>query len=309
MANQNFITTYKTRGQTVSLTEGVRLRAEFRDSSGAVADLDAFPSITLIQPSGNVVLGPTSSGVSKIGTGLYEFLYTVGLNGANLGVWIDRWSGTLNGFTVFGEFNFVVNESQIPRVNVDGYEQLGDDTGFHYSQAAIHNINLLLKGLRARLNSSGKAASKDAYGNDIYIDCDVFSINQLVSFLAVALSRFNQMPHQTNFDFSDDEFCKIYSDILIQGGALMALSSQALIERGREYALSDNGISVTIPALSEMLSTQWNGELTNYQETLKQIKGSMKSSPISLGLISIQTSGVRSGIMTAAKSFRARQIF
>lgn len=309
MANLNPIVTYRTRGQTINLTEGVRLRAQFRDASGAPSDLDSFPSVTLIQPSGNVVLGPTSAGVSKIGTGLYEFLYAVGMNGSNLGVWIDRWSGSIGGFSVFGEFNFVVNESQIPRVNVDGYEQLGDDPGFHYSQAAIHNLNILLAGLKARLNSSGKAASKDAYGNDIYIDCDVFSIRQLVSFLAVSLSRFNQMPHQTDFSFDDDEFCRVYADIIVQGGAMMALSSQALIERGREYSISDNGITVAIPTLSEMLNTQWNTEITNYQETLKQIKGSMKPSSIAMGSISIQTAGLRNPILGAMRHRRERQIF
>ena len=100
MANLNPIVTYRTRGQTINLTEGVRLRAQFRDASGAPSDLDSFPSVTLIQPSGNVVLGPTSAGVSKIGTGLYEFLYAVGMNGSNLGVWIDRWSGSIGGFSV-----------------------------------------------------------------------------------------------------------------------------------------------------------------------------------------------------------------
>lgn len=309
MANQNYLITYKSRGQTINLTEGVRLRAQFNDASGAPVDLDSFPSVTLIQPSGNVVLGPTSAGVSKISTGLYEFLYQVGLNGANLGVWIDRWTGSIGGYNVYGEFNFVVNESQIPRVNVDGYEQLGDDTGFHYSQKAIHNINILLKGLRARLNSSGKAASKDQYGNDTYIDCDVFSVSQLVSFIAVALSDFNQYPHQTAFTFDDDDFINIYTSILVEGATIYALSSQALIERGREYTFSDNSISVAIPTLSELLSSEFSTILSAYQLRVVACKGSMKPVGIGLGSISIQSGSARSGLLNAAKSFRQRQLF
>jgi hypothetical protein len=309
MANSNVIITYFSRGQTINPGQGIQLRAQFRDSNGDPVDLDSFPSITLQQPSGNISLGPTSSGISKISTGLYEYLFPVSISPSVYGVWVDRWQGNLNGLSVFGEFNFVVADSQIPRTNSDGYVALGDDPGFHYSQPAIHNINLLLHTLKARLNSSGMAKSKDQYGNDTYINCDVFSMNQLVSFLASSLSSFNQIPHTTSFDFSDDQFISIYMDILVQGAALMALSSQALIERGREYSVSDNGITVAIPTLSEMLNTQWSGEMTAYNERLKAIKGSMKPSPVSMGLISIQTAGLRNPLLSQLRHRRAKQIF
>lgn len=308
MANSNIITTYFPRGQTLNPGQGVQLRALFRDSNGDPTDLDSFPSITLTSPSGTVILGPTSVGISKISTGLYEYLFPISISPSVYGIWSDRWQGNLDGISVFGEFNFVVEDTQLPRVNSDGYEQIGDDPGFHYSQSAIHNINLLLHTLKARLNSSGYAKSKDQYGNDTYVPCDVFSINQLVSFLAAALSDFNQFPHQTSFDFSDDQFINIYMEVLVQGATIYALSSQALIERGREYNISDNGVTIAIPTLSELLNTQYQTEVTNHQEKLKQIKGSMKSSPLGMGSISIQTAGLRNPILSQLRHRRERQI-
>lgn len=299
------MTTYRSRSETVAQTETVQLRAQFKGPDGMVSDLDAFPTISLIQPSGNVALTPTSSGVYRLSTGLYGYDYTIGING-NIGIWTDVWSGTLDGFTVMGSFNFVVINTQLPHINSDGYEALGDDVGFNYSQVAIHNINIMLKTLRARLNSSGKAKAKDANGNTIYIDCDIFSVDMLVTFLANAITDFNQIPHITFFTFENSDILQQFHDIIVQGAVLMALSSKALIERGREFQITDNGLNFTPPTVSEMLNTQWSAELANHTERLKMIKGNLKPSPISLGLISI--SSARNPVISQLRHRRARQI-
>jgi hypothetical protein len=117
-----------------------------------------------------------------------------------------------------------------------------------------------LKSLRARLNSSGKHRTTDEYGNVIYKDCDVYEIDDLVSFVAQALSMFNEIPHFTAFTFEDTPIIETFHDVLVQGATLIALSSQALIERGREFQIQDNGIGFTPPTISELLNTQWSTE-------------------------------------------------
>lgn len=278
----------KTRGQIVMPTETVQIQAQFRGFDGYAKDLSVFPDVSIIEPSGNVILGPTKMGVFRLATGLYGFDYAVGIN-ASIGVYTDVWQGIIDGYVTTGTFNFVVHNTQMPMVNSDGYAHLGDDPGFNFSQTAIKNINKLLKALKARLNSAGKAKTKDQFGNDIFIDCDIYSLDTLVTFLCNALTDFNQIPHFTFFTFDDTPIIEQFFEAILQGAVIYALASKALIERGREFSVSDNGISFVPPTVSELLNTQWNTELTNHFDKLKLIKASMKPAPSSLGVFSTST--------------------
>lgn len=299
------MTTFRNRGEIVQQTEGVYLHTQFRGSDGQPADLDSFPLITIAQPSGNIMLGPTSTGVYHIGTGLYGYDLITNIN-SNIGVYTDYWEGTLDGYTTTGERNFVVYNTQMPGINSDGYESLGDDVGFNYSPTAIHNVNKILKVLRVRLNSSGKARSKDAFGNEIYIDCDIYSVDQLATAAASSITSFNQIPHFTSFTFEDAAFVDQFLDILVQGATLIALSSKALIERGREFQVSDNGLQFTPPTVSELLNSQWSAEATQYMEKVKLIKASMKTIPLGLGSLTVTVS--RNPLVSMLRHRRARQI-
>jgi len=295
----------RSRGQTVGHTETVQLRALFRGADGNPADLDALPTVTIEEPSGNVVIGPTNAGVYRVSTGLYGYDFAVGFNAA-LGVWNDIWDGVMNGYRVSGSFNFVVQNTQMPAVNTDGYEHLGDDPGFNYSQIAIHNINLLIKTLRARLDSRGKVKSTDQWGNDVYVDCDIYNIDSLVSFIANSLSLFNEIPHFTFFTFEDTEIIAQFHDVIVQGATLMALSSKALLERGREFQINDQGIQFTPPGVSDLMQTEWAAELANHFEKVKLIKFNMKPGPIGLGTLTISTA--RHPALARLRHLRARQI-
>ena len=130
----------RSRGETAMVTDIIQLRAQFVGPDGNPVDLDAFPTIRIIQPSGNAIFGPTSLGVFRDAVGLYGFDYEVPFNGP-LGVWTDMWTGALNGFSVSSTFNFVIQNTQMPAINTDGYHHLGDDPGFNYTQNEIFNIN------------------------------------------------------------------------------------------------------------------------------------------------------------------------
>ncbi len=273
------------RSQVIMPGDSVTLRARFNGSDGNPIDTDVVPSVTIIQPSGGVVLGPTSAGVFRENVGIYGFTYDIGLM-PDIGVWRDVWQGTVAGFSVFSEFTFQVNTTQLPAINSDGYKHLGDDPGFNYSQNAICNINNLMKTLRARLNSSGKHRDTDEFGNVIYTDCDIFSTDDLVTFLANSITEFNQIPHFTLFTFEDTPIIENFHAILVQGAVLMALSSQALIERGREFQITDNGINFTPPTISELLNSQWAKEADMWYDRVKLIKHNMKPAPLGLSVFS-----------------------
>lgn len=295
----------KPRSQIIMPTDTVRLDVVFKDGYGSPNDLDAFPSLTIVQPSGNVVLGPTSAGVFRTGVGTYGYDLQIGFQGP-VGVWRDIWQGTVGGTPSYLEQMFVVYTSQTPAINSDGYKHLGDDPGFNYSQNAIGNINNLLKLLRARLKSAGKHRTTDEFGNIIFTDCDIYTVDQLVSFLAMSLCEFNETPHFTLFTFENTAIIENFCGILVQGAALMALSSQALIERGREFQITDNGIGFTPPTISEMLSTQWSTELTNWYDRVKLIKHNMKPSPQGLGTLRPLAASPQ---FRRLRHLRARRIF
>jgi len=295
----------KARGELIDVTEQVNLTVQFKDSLGVPRDTDTFPTISIVQPDGLVMLSPTSQGVAKIGTGKYSFIFTVPYNGP-YGVFRDVWVGYINGYRVEANFEFIVNYTDTPAINTDGYVHLGDDPGFDYSQAAIININKLLKALRARLNSRGKSRKTDAYGNPQYVTCDIYSVDTLVTFLASALWEFNEIPHFTSFTFDDNAFIDQFGQILVEFAALWAMASQALIERGREYQITDNGISFQPPTVSELLNTQYGTGLTHYWEKLKFIKNSLKPHPKGLGVFTMTSA--RNPAVARLRHLRARQI-
>jgi hypothetical protein len=272
----------KARGEFVNVTEQINLTVQLKDSTGTPINVDFFPQISLINPSGTVGLAYTSVGVTQIGVGNYSYILTIPYNGP-YGVWADYWKATIGGNVYEQGFQFIVSGTQMPGINSDGYMKLGDDPGFSYSQEAIRNINFMIKMMKQRLNSSGKTKATDSYGNVIYIDCDIYSIEMLTTFLAMALSHFNSIPFFTSFQFDDDGFVAQFGEIIVQGAVLYALSSMALIERGREFQITDNSLSFQPPTVSEMLNTQYTSMLTVYTETLKNIKNSLRPSALGLG--------------------------
>ena len=296
----------KARGEFVDVTEQIDLTIQFKDGYGNPIDTDSYPQISIVQPSGLVAIAPTSAGVSRVGVGKYSYIFTVPYNGP-YGVFNDIWTGFISGNRVQAQFSFVVAHTQMPAINTDGYAHLGDDPGFNYSQAAIKNINKLLKSLKARLNSSGKAKSVDGYGNTVYVDCDIFSVDMLVTFLATALWDFNQVPFFTFFQFDDDNFVEQFGEILVEGATLYALASKALIERGREFQITDNGLSFNPPTVSDLMNTQYGALATQYWDKLKMIKASLRPNPKGLGVFSM-SSGVNPSV-ARLRHLRARRIF
>jgi len=292
------------RSAIVSPTDTVQLRVQF-ESAGSSIDLDAYPTITLVQPSGTVITGPTSLGVYRLDIGLYGFDFPAPID-SSLGVWSDIWTGKLAGITVRQTFNFVIYTTQMPAVNTDGYIHLGDDPGFHYSQVATGNINKLVKAVKARLNSSGKSRTKDQYGNVIFEDCDIYTVDQLVTFIATSLTAFNQIPHFTFFTFEDTGIIDNFFEVLVQHATIYALASKALIERGREFNISDNGLTFQPPSVSELVNSQWSAELSNWWEKVKLIKGNMK--PAAFGLGTLRPMAVNPQILKL-RHLRSRQIF
>lgn len=145
------------------------------------------------------------------------------------------------------------------------------------SSEGIKNLNNLLFLLKNRLHSSSKSKSVDKENNIIYIDSDIYSKEMLESFITLSISEFNQTPNFTFFTMENSRFIDCFTEILIEGATLYALSSKALIERGREFSYDDGkGISIIPPSVSEMLNTQFSTMLVHHWNKLKFIKSSIR---------------------------------
>lgn len=294
----------KARGELLEPTDVVNLTVQFYDGFGNPANTASFPTVSIVQPSGLVALSPTSAGVSQLNVGLYMYQFTAPFNGP-FGVWNDVWQGQVGNYVHSETRSFIIEHTNLPAINSDGYIALGDDPGFNYSQTAIRNINKIMKSLKARLNNDGKAKSTDAFGNVIYVDCSVFSVEMLTTFIATAITDFNQVPYFTFFTFEDTLIIEQFLDIIVEGATLTALASQALIERGREFQITDNGVNFNPPTVSELLQTQYSTLLTNYYDKLRYVKNSMRPSPKGLGTLRPLACSPQ---MLRLRHLRARQI-
>lgn len=149
----------------------------------------------------------------------------------------------------------------------------------------MRNINLSSEGqknsqslialLEHRLSSKGKQKVTDTHGNTVYVDTSIYGAEVLESFIHLSISEFNQIPHFTNFTLNDSRFVDCFSEVIVEGAVLHALASKALLERGREFAVTDNGITFEPPSMADMLNTQYSTLLVHHLEKLKIIKNSI----------------------------------
>ena len=64
-----------------------------------------------------------------------------------------------------------------------------------------------------------------------------------------------------------------FSSLVVHGAVLSALSSQTLIECGREYPVNDNGVSFyPLPKVSQMLFNQWSNEYLYFMQKAEMIR-------------------------------------
>jgi len=258
----------------------VVLEIDLRDATGQVADADSSPEVEILDSQGNVVRALSAAYVSRIDTGRYRTTFQVSANGPT-GIWTDHWRATLNGFTTEARLNFIVLARDAD-IGIAG-DKIGDACRITFDDAEIRGINCLLVQLKARLNNNVEVETLDAYGNQTFISCNVFTDDELVYFLQCSLSEFNQTPHFTDFTFDMEVIYKRFAYIIVEGAFILATAARMLLEAGREYTITDNGISMTPPPLSSVLNNELSNFVSRHTEMLKYIKNSIKPHPTGFG--------------------------
>jgi hypothetical protein len=118
---------------------------------------------------------------------------------------------------------------------------------------AIYNINKLLKTLKIKLKNN---------------DCDIYTIDELIIFLNIILSMFNETPHFTIFSWGDTVIIEQFHDVLTQGALYLVLGAQSLIKHGKEFRINNE----TSFIISELLNSEYQTEITNWYDKCKLIK-------------------------------------
>ena len=301
--------------RTVASGQAINLDIKYYDANNHAINTDNTPQIEITDPSGTIVVALGSTNVASIGTGEYRYTYIVPA-GSTAGDWEDMWIASIGGTQLEGTFEFAVVSGGTVEAIADS--ELGDaPDSISYSQDEIDNINYLLGILKKRLKSTGTryvrdeygAPVRDGYGEILTEECNVFSNDELISFLENSLSEFNQTPHFTNLYFSDADFAPRgrFIDIIVSGAFLLALAAQALIEKGREFQITDNGVSFQPPVVSDILTSELSTLYSSYLDRLRFQKNQFKPRPIGFGT-AYSLSNYINPRVRALRHLRARQI-
>lgn len=296
--------------------QAVKLEIQYFDVNGDAVEPDATPEVRIVDANGAVILDYTTKDVYRQEAGLYQIEFKVPSNAA-VGMWMDEWRASIGEQYLDTVFVFTVVDAQTGVVETTGPGRIkiADDVIFDFSDEEIYGINILLKYLKARLNSDGTkpmrdefgAFIRDAYGEIITEECNVFDDEVLVTFLCQALSEFNMIPFFTAYTFADHVIQSLFAQAIVEGAYIMALASQSLIEKGRDFTISDGGISYQPPQLGDFLQTHYNNWLTSYRERLKFIKNSIRPGPQSFGTYTNIASGAPA--FTRLRHLRSRRIY
>jgi len=266
------------RGRTVDLY------VRFVDAAGNPVNADDTPRVEIYDSAGTRQRTLSNIGVGLVPDnqdGLYHLSYEIPENAPD-GYWNDRWVAQIGDTDVENFFEFlVISAGDVIEADAPVFSP-GDPVPWDFTKEEVYGINILLKMIKCRVKNDGTRKVRD--GNT-YIDvpCSIFTDAELICFLVNSLSSFNQYPHFTQFKFSDVQIYSLFAEIIVQGAVLLALAAQSLIEKGREFSITDNGVTYQPPAVSDILNTQYSTQLQDYKEKLKMIKASLKPEPRGLG--------------------------
>lgn len=293
----------------------VALQIQYLDTCDQPIAADELPTIAISDLDGNLIVEPTTDGVSHLGDGLYQYTFRVPADG-DAGLWTDEWNALIDSAALESSFTFTVVTAALGLTSNTGPGKikLADDVSMDFSDLELAGINLLLKLLKSRLRSNGVKPVRDQFGAFVYDGygelvtevCNVFEDEILVAFLCQALSEFNSVPFFTAYSFADSIIQTLFAHIIVEGAYVIALASQSIVEKGRDFTISDGGINYQPPQLGDFLQSHYGTWLTSYRERLQFIKNSLRPGPRSYGTHTNLTSSAPA--YTRLRHLRSRRI-
>lgn len=116
---------------------------------------------------------------------------------------------------------------------------------------------------------------------DIVPQCWAFTEDELDMQLETSLADFNAWPMFTCYTW--DTVPQEFIGVIVLGAQVFSLFAQGLLESGREFTITDNGISFNPPQISGYMQTAASTLLQTYTEMKEKVKANLKPHPAGVG--------------------------
>jgi hypothetical protein len=134
-------------------------------------------------------------------------------------------------------------------------------------------VDYLCDLLLTRIAGRGKHVSnhRDITGDYKVDTVEIIKREDQERFLQLSLSAFNA-ECGTYFGLGDVEFCKHFAALIVGYAASVALASQSLVERGREYTQTDNGVTLDPPKIAQIAWEQSIAERNWWERAIRSLR-------------------------------------
>lgn len=140
-------------------------------------------------------------------------------------------------------------------------------------------------------------------GSILSYNCWAFTEDEIDMQLETSLADFNAWPMFTCYTW--DTVPQEFIGVIVLGAQVFSLFAQGLLESGREFTITDNGISFNPPQISGYMQTAASTLLQTYTEMKEKIKANLKPHPAGIGTFRV-TSILPA--LTRLRHLRAKQI-
>lgn len=186
--------------------------------------------------------------------------------------------------TFGGTFGFDGTNGEVPATG--GYRTNRNHKGTGYWDGISFKDTCTIPiGPRGQCFKDKAHAATRVFLKDTDPTCHAFTEDEVDMYLEASLWAFNAKPTFTAFLW--DHMQDRWLDIITKGAVVWALYAQSLIESGREFTITDNGISYTPPPVSDKMQSYASALLQHYDTNLTEIKSNFKPLPAAVGVFSV----------------------
>lgn len=275
------------------------------DGDGTFESFDFDGDNIIDQVDYGTVKGPSSDGIHITGTGeIFDARgVRVGLGG-NIGGTGSGVSEDLDGIpdvpsprgtpatdgTWGGTLGYDGTSGDIPatgglRSNRNESKKAGAEDSGYWDGISFQKLCTIPLGPRGMCLKDKCLAALRNMLRDTDPSCQAFTNDELDLYLEASLWAFNAKPTFTSFLW--DNLQERWADIIVKGATVWSLYAQGLIEAGREFQITDNGISFTPPPVSDKLHSYAAALLAHYERELLDIKQNFRPIPAAVGVFSV----------------------
>jgi len=123
--------------------------------------------------------------------------------------------------------------------------------------------------------------------NDTDSSCEIFSDSQCLSYVDLALQSVNSHPTWTFYTL--ESLPRDWYNVVVLGAYVYALNAQGLVERARNFVISDQGVNYNPPDLPGHFQSLAQAMESKFEAEKERIKANVRPAPVGLGSTRVLT--------------------